>query len=201
MTDWLLALVPQYGIWLLGACTFLSCLALPVPASILMLAAGGFVASDDLSLTGSVAAALTGAIAGDQVGYFGGRWGGTRLIERLGSRVALLGKAMALLAARGGLAVYLSRWLVSALGPYVNLAAGAARQRWASFTLWAIAGEATWVGIYIGLGYVFTGNIAAASSMALEVLGFFAAGAVALGLAVWLTLTVKEERARARQAD
>ena len=34
MTDWLLALVPQYGLWLLAATTFLSCLALPIPASI-----------------------------------------------------------------------------------------------------------------------------------------------------------------------
>ena len=33
MTDWLLGLVPQYGLWLLAATTFLSCLALPIPAS------------------------------------------------------------------------------------------------------------------------------------------------------------------------
>ena len=93
MTDWLLALVPQYGVWLLAVCTFLSCLALPVPASILMLAAGGFVAAGDLSLTGSVAAALAGAVAGDQAGYFGGRWGGSGLLDRMGSRVAPLAKA------------------------------------------------------------------------------------------------------------
>ena len=41
MTDWLLALVPTYGLWLLAAATFLSCLAIPIPVSILMLAAGG----------------------------------------------------------------------------------------------------------------------------------------------------------------
>ena len=63
-----------------------------------------------------------------------------------------------------------------------------------------IAGEVTWVGLYVSLGYAFTGNIAAASSRALELLGFFAAGAVALGLAAWLTVTVRAERARARQA-
>ena len=198
MTDWLLALVPQYGVWLLAVCTFLSCLALPVPASILMLAAGGFVAAGDLSLTGSVAAALAGAVAGDQAGYFGGRWGGSGLIDRMGSRVAPLAKATELLSTRGGIAVYLSRWLVSALGPYVNLAAGAARQPWATFSLWCIAGEATWVGLYLGLGYAFTGNIEAASSIALELLGFLCAGAVALGLAAWLAMTLREERARAR---
>ena len=53
MTEWLLGLVPQYGMYLLAVCTFASCLALPIPASMLMLAAGGFVASGDLSLAGS----------------------------------------------------------------------------------------------------------------------------------------------------
>ena len=68
MTDWLLALVPQYGLWLLAVTTLLSCLALPLPASILMLSAGGFAASDDLILWEVVGAALAGAIAGDQIG-------------------------------------------------------------------------------------------------------------------------------------
>ena len=38
MTDWLLALVPTYGLWLIGFTTLASCLALPIPASIIMLA-------------------------------------------------------------------------------------------------------------------------------------------------------------------
>lgn len=201
MTDWLLALVPQYGVWLLAACTFVSCLGLPLPASILMLAAGGFVAAGDLSLTASVAAALAGAVAGDQAGYFGGRWGGAGLIKRLGSGAAPLAKATTLLASRGGVAVFLSRWLVSAMGPYVNFAAGAGRQPWASFTLWGIAGEATWVGLYVSLGYGFAGNLEAAASMAMELLGFLGAGAVALGLAVWLAMAIKADRARARQLE
>ena len=197
MTDWLLALVPQYGIYLLGLCTFASCLALPIPASILMLAAGGFIAAGDLALVGSVGAALCGAVAGDQVGYLGGRWGGRRLIERLGKRAAPLSRATAFLARRGGIAVFLSRWLVSALGPYVNLAAGAARQPWGQFTFWGVAGEMVWVGIYVGLGYSFTGNIEAASAMALNLLGFFGAGALALGLGAWLFSMLRSERASA----
>ena len=34
------------------------------------------------------------------------------------------------MAERGGIAIFLTRWLFSALGPYVNLAAGASRQPW-----------------------------------------------------------------------
>ena len=42
MSDWLLALLPDYGLWILALATYLSCLAVPMPASLLMLAAGGF---------------------------------------------------------------------------------------------------------------------------------------------------------------
>jgi membrane-associated protein len=199
MTDWLLALVPTYGLYLLATCTFASCLALPIPASMLMLAAGGFVAAGDLSLYGSGLAALSGAVAGDQVGYLAGRKGGAGLMDKLGKRAAPLAKATEMLATRGGIAVFLSRWLVSALGPYVNLAAGAAGLAWVRFALWGILGECVWVGLYIGLGYNFTGNLAAASSMALNVLGFLGAGAVALGLGYWLLSTYRSERARLGQ--
>jgi membrane-associated protein len=194
MTDWLLALVPQYGFWLLMVGTFCSCLALPVPVSMLMLAAGGFVSAGDLSLVPTASAALAGAVAGDQVGYFAARRGGAGLIAKLGSRAAPLAKATAMLAARGGIAIFLTRWLFSALGPYVNLAAGAARQPWGQFTAWGVAGEVVWVGLYISLGYAFTGNLEAASAMAVEMLGFLAAGAVAMGLGLWLFVTLRAER-------
>ncbi len=194
MTDWLLGLVPQYGIYLLAAATFFSCLALPIPASILMIAAGGFVASGDLSLGASTGAAFAGAVIGDQAGYFGGRWGGSRLIERLSARAAPLARATAFLATRGGIAVFLSRWLAAALGPYVNLAAGAAGLSWLRFTLWGALGEIVWVAVYVGAGFTFSGNLAAASGMAFDVLGLLAAGAVAVGLGAWLFATLRSER-------
>ncbi len=193
MTDWLLGLVPQYGIYLLAAATFLSCLALPIPASILMIAAGGFVASGDLSLVASASAALAGAVIGDQVGYFGGRWGGAYLIDRLGPRAEPIARATALLASRGGIAVFLSRWLASALGPYVNLAAGAAGLSWLRFTLWGALGEVIWVAVYVGVGFAFSGNLAAASAMAFDLLGIIAAGAVAVGLGYWLFAVLRAE--------
>jgi membrane-associated protein len=200
VTDWLLGLVPQYGIVLLAIGTFSSCLALPVPASILMIAAGGFVASGDLSLVATAGAALAGAVIGDQVGYFGGRWGGSRLIDRFGSRAAPIAKAAALVTTRGAIAVFLSRWLVSALGPYVNLAAGAAGLPWLRFTIWGLLGEVVWIAIYIGAGFAFSGNLAAASGMAFDLLGIIGAGAVAVGLGYWLFAVLRaESRAPARR--
>lgn len=53
------------------------------------------------------------------------------------------------------------------------------------------------MGLYIGLGYGFTGNLAAASDMALNVLGVLAAGVVSFGLGAWLW---RRSRSRAAAA-
>ena len=184
MTDWLLSAVPTYGPWLVAVVTFMSCLAIPVPASMLMLAAGGFAAAGDLSVWHVALAALLGAICGDQTGYWLARKGGAHLLDRVatGARAQLLARARALVAARGPIAVFLSRWLVSPLGPYANIISGATRLGWVPFSLAAFAGELVWVGLYVGAGYTFGDNLEAATEFAGSILGFLAAGAVAIGL-------------------
>jgi membrane-associated protein len=200
MTDWLLALVPQYGLWLLAATTFLSCLALPFPASILMLTAGGFVAAGDLVLWQTCLAAAGGAIAGDQVGYWAGRHFGARILARLredAARDKLLARADALIDRRGVLAVFFSRWLVSPLGPWVNLTAGSTGFGWPRFTLAAVAGEAVWAGIYVGAGHAFAGNVEAASEMLGSLLGLMAGAAAVLALGYWLWAASRSDVAEA----
>lgn len=186
MTAWFLANLPLYGPWLVGVTTFLSCLALPVPASILMIAAGAFVASGDLGLGVVAGAAFGGAVLGDQVGYLAGRKAGHWLPRPGSKRAALVTAALDALARNGAVAVFLSRWLFSALGPWVNLAAGASGYGHGRFTLADLAGEAVWVGAYVGLGLAFGANLEAAADLAGNALGLMAAGAVALGLGLWL---------------
>ena len=189
MTDWLLALVPQYGLWLLAATTFLSCLALPFPASILMLTAGGFAAAGDLVLWQAVLAAAMGAVAGDQLGFWAGRGLGARVLARLRAdpgRDRLLAKADALMDRRGLVAVFLSRWLVSPLGPYVNLVAGSTGYGWPRFTAAGVVGEVVWAGLYVGFGYGFAGNLEAATDMLGSVLGMIGGAGAVLALGYWL---------------
>jgi membrane protein DedA with SNARE-associated domain len=199
VTGTLLALVPVWGLWLVAGTTLASCLALPIPASLMMLAAGGFAAAGDLVLWQVAAAALGGAVAGDQLGYLAGRSGGARVLSALardGTRRVALDKAAAMMAARGAGAVFLTRWLLSPLGPWVNLTAGSLAMSWPRFTLAGLAGEAVWVGLYTGIGHVFGGNLQAASAMAGSVLGFLAAGAVALALGWWLAAVLRAEGGR-----
>lgn len=197
MTDWLLALVPQYGLWLLAVCTFLSCLALPIPASILMLTAGGFVAAGDLALIPTVLAALIGAVAGDQAGFVVGRCGGAGLMAWLNRepvRAKLITRAQGMMDRQGMIGIFLTRWLFSPVGPYANFVAGAIGFSWLRFAIAGAVGEAVWVSLYVGLGRSFAGNLEAASAFAGSILGVAAGVGAMLGLGLWLRATLRAER-------
>lgn len=183
-------LVPQWGAWLILSVTFLSCLAVPIPASLLMMAAGAFAASGDLSLPAVTLAALAGALVGDQAGFWLGRGGGGGLWRRLMARPGAAGmllKSAADLERRAGMTVFLSRWLFSALGPYVNLAAGMTGTGWRRFTLASLAGETVWVLLYVGIGFAFAGRIQELGPALGNIAGAAAAAAVAfvLGRLLW----------------
>ncbi|NBZ87465.1 DedA family protein [Stagnihabitans tardus] len=199
MTDWLLALVPTWGVWLMALATFFSCLALPVPCSVLMLTAGGFAAAGDLDLGALLMGSLAGAVAGDQTGYRLGRLGGQPLLARLArnpTRAALLDRAARLMETRGAPGIFFTRWLFAPVGPYANFTAGALGWSWTRFTLWGVLGEAVWVGLYCGLGYGFAGNIQAATDYAGSLLGILA-GLAAMGAAAWwLVNSLRQERAK-----
>ena len=148
MTEIILALVADYGVAIVFAVTFLSCLALPVPSSLLMLAAGGFAATGDLSLLAVFGGAFFGAIIGDNSGYwiargFEGPLG--RWLERHPKRATLRAKSHAFMTKWGGSSVFFSCWLVAPLGPYVNYVSGLTRFSWLRFAMWGIAGEIVWV--------------------------------------------------------
>lgn len=199
MNDLILGLAADYGVPLLFIVTFLSCLALPVPSSLLMLASGGFAAAGDLSLMSVATAAFCGAVLGDNVGY----WIARRLGERMNhwlmakpKRAKLFQRSTTFMDKWGGFAVFFSRWLVAPLGPHINYISGLARYHWPRFALWSLSGEVVWVTLYVGLGYVFADNIAQIASISGNLSGFLAAGVVAIGLGVWL---VRASKARDRR--
>ncbi|NNK67452.1 MAG: DedA family protein [Rhodobacteraceae bacterium] len=199
MIEALLGLVPIYGLYIVGLATFLSCLAMPIPSSLIMLAAGAFIAAGDFSGPAVAGLALAGAVAGDQVGYAMGRAGSARLDRLKGKPAAMVRNARYMTERHGVSAVFLSRWLLSPLGPYVNLVTGAARMHWLRFTLSDLAGEAVWITLYLGAGYVFAGQIEAVADIAANFSGTLAAAVVAVGLGLWLRSDLRTERRQKRE--
>jgi membrane-associated protein len=158
MTDTILALVEHHGAGILFLTTLLASMAMPVPASFTLLAAGALSVSGGPSLPIAAAAALAGAIIGDLAAYSVGRWGGAALWDRLQERPRMgrmLAEARDMLHRHAATAVLLSRWPFSPVGPYVNAVSGATRLPPLRFGLLCAVGDAIWISLYMGLGRVF----------------------------------------------
>lgn len=201
MSETVFALVAAYGPWAIFASAFLSCLALPIPTSLMMLTGGAFIAAGDLDPWGVVAGAYAGAVVGDQAGFLIGRTGGGPVLARLArspARAAVLQRARNLVDRRGGLGVFFSTWLVAPLGPWVNLVAGATGLGWVRFTVWDILGEMVWVSVYVGLGYGFASQVSTVAEVLGNAVGLVAALVVAAAMALWIGAVLRAQRSEAR---
>lgn len=169
---------------------------LVVPGDTVVLVAGSGVqgVSDFLWLFLAVNA---GSLCGESAGFFLGRFFGPRirrswLGRRLGERNWL--RAERYLGRRGGVAVFLSRFL-PVLHSLIPLAAGMAGMRYRSFVLWTLPACVLWSGAYIGLASSVALSFEALAGR-LKWAGFGLVGVVVAGLLVaWLAkrLLLKRE--------
>lgn len=198
MSETIFALVTSWGAIVIFASAYLSCLALPIPTSIVMLAGGAFVATGDLSLVTVFGTAWVGAVIGDQTGYVIGRYGGAPLVDRIArspARRAVLTRARRFVDKRGTWGVFLSTWLFAPLGPWVNFIAGTAGLSWARFSVADIAGETIWVAIYVALGMSFATQIDAVADLMGNVVGVLGALGAVAGLGMWIRGAVRRHKA------
>lgn len=187
--DGVFALLPDYGAGLIAGMVFLSCLAIPLPSSMVVLLAGGLAAAGDFSLAQVAVGAFLGFIVGDQVAFQIGRRGGQPLLAKLKgrpARAALITKAESALRKRGSLAVILSRTLLSPLAPWVAYAAAASGLDWRHFTIPAVIGATIWTTFYAGGGYMFADNIALLAGLGTDLLIAVAALGALAGSGWWL---------------
>jgi membrane-associated protein len=169
-SDYLLSLLSLYGVPALSVVLLVGCIGLPMPASLMLMAAGSFVEQGELSSWRVIGMAICASIAGDNIGYAIGRWGGYRLIRRVSGWIggeSRLRQAENWTRRWGGPGIFLTRWLLTPFGPLVNLTSGIAEYSWPRFLLFDAAGEMLWVLLYVTLGKIFSNRVQATS----EVLG------------------------------
>src|SRR3954469_11100668 len=162
MREQILAALSQYGSPALFAVVTIAAVGIPLPITLLLIVTGSLASQGVMSFWWAVGLATAGAVLGDQAGYTIGRWGSAGLVERfsrlLGGRERLK-KTQAQARAWGGPGIFFSRWLITPLGPWVNLASGIAEYSWMRFLIWDVAGEFLCALIYILLGRVFSDRV------------------------------------------
>ncbi|MFZ0933066.1 MAG: VTT domain-containing protein [Bryobacteraceae bacterium] len=162
MNDQLLAAVSQYGTPALFGIVAIAALGVPLPITLLLIVAGSMISQGAMNFWWAIAAAGAGAILGDQAGYAIGRWAGpaasAKLSRLFGKRTNL--QAMEAKAkAWGGPGIFITRWLLSPLGPWINLVSGTAGYPWHRFLFWDILGEITGAALFISLGWFFSDRV------------------------------------------
>ncbi|MCC6237733.1 MAG: VTT domain-containing protein [Dehalococcoidia bacterium] len=162
MSDTVLGLVSTYGAPALFLALVAGAVGIPLPGTLLLLGAGSLVSSEDLDLWQVLIFGTCGAVLGDQLGYVLGRIGGVRIMHwltRLTHGEDRVDRAQASVVRWGGGTIFITRWLVGPLGPWVNLSAGSLAYPWVRFLFWGILGEMVWVAMYVSLGRLFADRI------------------------------------------
>jgi membrane protein DedA with SNARE-associated domain len=171
-------LLQQYGYGAVFAGVMLESIGLPLPGESLMIAAAVYAATTHhLSIFILVPVAAAGAITGDQIGYFVGRWIGFRVLARWGRKIGLsderLNLGRYLFRRYGGAVVFFGRF-VAVLRTFAALLAGATRMPWHTFLLWNALGGITWTSLYGSGAYVLgdaVERISGPAGMVLAVVG------------------------------
>lgn len=154
LSDYLLSGLVVYGPPVLALALFLGALGVPVPGTLIVIAVGAFVRQEVFSLLVVSGWGLLGVMTGDilsyGVGYFGGRW-----VDRRFGESPTWQNAQATFRRRGGLAIYLTRFLLTPLAVPTNLIAGGSGYPFWRFLGYDLLGELTWFVLYGSLGYAF----------------------------------------------
>ncbi|HEX4276668.1 MAG TPA: VTT domain-containing protein [Bryobacteraceae bacterium] len=162
MNEQILAAFGRYGSPALFAIVAVAAVGVPLPVTLLLIVTGSLAAQGAMNVWSAIAIASAAAVAGDQLGFAIGRCGGNLLVSRLKRMLGdseRLRQLDAKAKAWGGAGVFFSRWLVTPLGPWINLASGASRYSWLQFTIWDVLGETVGAALYIWVGIVFNDRV------------------------------------------
>ncbi len=204
MNTFFISIVHSYGYPMLWVTIFVAAVGLPIPGTLILLAAGAFAALGDFSLLFLIPIGITAATGGDNLGYVIGRRWGYRVLDWLTEKRRVrfvspnaVARGRIYFKKRSGLAVFLTRFLFVALGGSINLLAGAERYPYRRFLLSDIGGQILGVLIPVGLGYTFAESWEAVG----QLLGALSALLLALLIAIVLLVLLIRNLRKRQKAD
>ena len=183
-----------HGLALLFVLVAIESAGIPLPGETALIAAAVLASQGHYSIVWVIVIAAAGAIVGDNVGYWIGRFGGRRLLERWEPIARYARKALPpaerFFNRHGGKTVFIGRF-VAVLRVTAAWLAGISHMTWWRFFLWNAAGGIVWATL-VGTLAFYAGKAAAD---AVSRYGLYAlAGLVILGVGALVGLHVWRKR-------
>ncbi|MFT5874822.1 MAG: membrane-associated protein [Clostridium sp.] len=149
----------NYNIWFLSIIIVLQCIGFPSGASLVVIASGAFAYAGEFNVVILLLEIWFFAWLGDNIAYLIWKTIGDKAFNKhfkLNNyfKPKIL-KAKIYLIKHGKISVFFTRFLIGAMGPFVNAAAGITGYKFWTFSLFVALGELFWTCIYLGLGYWF----------------------------------------------
>lgn len=209
MNTLLLSALQQYGYPALWLIIFIAALGAPISGNLLLYAAGAFVAFGDFNIFILFPIALSAAVLGDSFGYFIGRQVGSSLFSWLERQKrfqfispSALARGREYFKRKTAWAIFITRFLIVALGGPINLLAGAEQYPYRNFLFWDVSGQTLGAAIPLGLGYVFAESWEEAAGIFGAFSGLFLAFLAAFVLSILLVRKIRQRRtSRAIKAE
>ncbi|HZR22067.1 MAG TPA: DedA family protein [Vicinamibacterales bacterium] len=185
MPQWLTDLFAHYGYAAVFLGVFLENTGLPVPGETMVLAGGALAHAGHLSLAWVIVIAIVAAILGDNLGFYIGRNGGRRLVERFGAAIGVTRARLAefdrFFDRHGSKTVFVARF-ITGLRVVCAVLAGGSGMPWPTFLFFNAAGAVVWSTTIAVVGY-FLGK-------SWETIERVIGGAGLVGLALAIVLVV-----------
>ncbi len=133
-----------------------------VPGDTVVLLSGFLASKDILNLLVVILVATTGAVIGDNIGYFIGRKLGEPFLIKYGKKFGFkkdyLDKSHEFFERFGGLAIVLGRF-TSIIRTFVPVVAGISEMNYRKFLIYNVLGAFVWATVFTTAGYIFGKNL------------------------------------------
>src|SRR5947209_6872305 len=152
----------HHGYVVLLVWVFAEQVGIPIPAMPLLLAAGALAGTGHLNFFTSVFFAVLGAVAADTIWFQLGRHKGIKILQLL-CRISLepdscVRRTEGIFSKQGARSLLVAKF-IPGLGIVTPPLAGIFHMRFRRFLLFDALGTMLWAGAFLGLGYVFAGEI------------------------------------------
>ena len=191
----------HYGYLAVAALVLLEDFGVPVPGETTLILAAVYAGAGRLNVWLVGLIGFLAALAGDNIGFAIGHFGGRPLVERYGRYIFLtperIDKATAFFQRHGGKIIVIARF-IEGLRQANGIIAGMSGMHWAKFVAFNALGAALWVAVWTSVGYFSGNNINSIYHTATRYSTYLA---IAFGafLIVWIGRRVWRWRARRAQ--